>query len=275
MLPTGENPIDRFISHSLHDKGLMPNPPADRRTLIRRATYDLTGLPPTPEEIAAFTSDPSPLAYERLIRSLARFASIRRTLGSALARRDSIGESRGFERNEIINNLWPLRDYVIAAFNDDKPFDQLIREHLTGDVIGKDNPSVEVASAFLVAGPYDDVGNQDAVQAAQIRADIIDEVIRATSEAFLGLTIGCARCHDHKFDPIKQSDYYAWYATFAGVRHGPRDIATADQRATRDSQLQPLVKAATSLISRFKNCGAKERPQIQTRSKRLSNNLLN
>ncbi len=254
-----ENPIDRFISKSLHDKGLMPNPPADRRTLIRRATYDLTGLPPTPEEIAAFTSDPSPLAYEHLIDRLLASPRYGERWGRHWLDVIRFGESRGFERNEIITNLWPLRDYVIAAFNDDKPFDQLIREHLTGDVTGKDNPSVEVASAFLVAGPYDDVGNQDAVQAAQIRADIIDEVIRATSEAFLGLTIGCARCHDHKFDPIKQSDYYAWYATFAGVRHGPRDIATADQRATRDSQLQPLVKARDELnqsIQKLRSEGA-------------------
>ena len=150
------------------------------------------------------------------------------------------GESRGFERNEIIDNAWPFRDYVIRSFNEDKPFDVLVREHLAGDVIGKDQPGVEVGVTFLVGGPYDDVGNQDAAQAAQIRANTIDEMIRATAEAFLGLTVGCARCHDHKFDPVLQRDYYGLYATFAGVYHGSRVVATAEQRQARDETLQPL-----------------------------------
>ena len=150
------------------------------------------------------------------------------------------GESRGFERNEIIDNAWPFRDYVIRSLNEDKPFDVLVREHLAGDVIGKDQPGVEVGVTFLVGGPYDDVGNQDAAQAAQIRANTIDEMIRATAEAFLGLTVGCARCHDHKFDPVLQRDYYGLYATFAGVYHGSRAVATAEQRQARDEALRPL-----------------------------------
>ncbi len=268
------NPIDRFIFKSLHDKRLAPNPPADRRTLIRRATYDLIGLPPTPEEVAAFVDDASPLAYERLIDRLLASPLYGERWGRHWLDVIRFGESRGFERNEIITNLWPLRDYVIATFNDDKRFDQLIREHLTGDVIGKDEPSVEVASAFLVAGPYDDVGNQDAIQAAQIRADIIDEIIRATSEAFLGLTIGCSRCHDHKFDPIKQSDYYAWYATFAGVRHGPRDVGTVAERATRDMQLQPLTKERDELsetLKKLRSEGATDdAPQVKAAEQQLA-----
>ena len=150
------------------------------------------------------------------------------------------GESNGFEQNFLINELWPFRDYVVRSLNEDKPFDQLIREHIAGDIIGKDQPDVAVGSAFLVAGPYDSVGNQDAVQAAQIRANTLDEMIRATSEAFLGMTLGCARCHDHKFDPITQEDYYSMYATFAGVRHGSTTLATAEQRRNRDEALAPL-----------------------------------
>lgn len=268
------HPIDRFIYQKLHENGLAPNPPADRRTLIRRATYDLIGLPPTPEEIAEFVDDPSPLAYEHLIDRLLASPQYGERWGRHWLDVIRFGESRGFERNEIINNLWPLRDYVIAAFNDDKPFDQLVREHLAGDVLAKDQPAVEVAAAFLVAGPYDDVGNQDAVQAAQIRADIIDEIIRATSEAFLGLTIGCARCHDHKFDPIRQSDYYAWYATFAGVRHGQRDVATSEQRAERDRQLQPLTMQRDELsatIKKLRDAGAKDdSPEVKSAEQQVA-----
>jgi hypothetical protein len=126
----------------------------------------------------------------------------------------------------VIDNLWPFRDYIIKAINEDRPFDQLVQEHLAADVVAKDQPERQIGTAFLVCGPYDNVGNSDAVQAAIIRANHLDEMVRATSEAFLGLTFGCARCHDHKFDPITQADYTAWTAIFTGVRHGDR-IPTA------------------------------------------------
>ena len=122
-----------------------------------------------------------------------------------------------------------------------------IREHLAGDLIGKDQPEVEVGSAFLVSGPFDDVGNQDPAQAAQIRANTIDEIIRASGQAFLGLTIGCARCHDHKFDPILQRDYYSWYATFSGIRHGSRVVATSEQKEANAVRLKPLEERTDAL----------------------------
>ncbi len=224
----------------LKEKGLEPSPPADRRTLIRRLSYDLTGLPPTPEEIAAFEADPSPLAYEALVDRLLASPRYGEQWGRHWLDVVRFGESRGYERNEIIPNAWPFRDYVIRSFNEDKPFDRLVREHLAGDVIGNDQPEVEAGAMFLVCGPYDDVGNQDAAQAAVIRANTLDDVIRATGESFLGLTIGCARCHDHKFDPLSQKDYYALYATFAGVRHGSRVVATASARAAYEAVAGPL-----------------------------------
>ena len=150
------------------------------------------------------------------------------------------GESNGFERNFIIDDLYPFRDYVIKSINDDKPFNQFITEHLAGDVIGKDKPEIEVGSAFLVAGPYDDVGNQDKVAQANIRAATIDDMITATSGAFLGLTINCARCHDHKFDPIPTEDYYRLRAAFEGVTHGRRVVATLEQRSAHAAALKPL-----------------------------------
>ncbi len=236
------NPIDRFLFDAMASRGLQPSPPADRRTLIRRATYDLTGLPPTPAEVAAFVADPSHDAYRRLVDRLLDSPHYGERWGRHWLDVVRFGESRGFERNEIIDNAWPFRDYVIRSFNEDKPFDQFIREHLAGDLIGGDDPNIAAATTYLVGGPYDDVGNQDPVQAAQIRANTIDEMIRTTSEAFLGLTIGCARCHDHKFDPVLQSDYYALYASLAGVKHGSRVVATEQQRRERDERLKPLTE---------------------------------
>ena len=219
---TSLHPIDRFLMQSLAEKGLSMSPPANRSVLARRVHYDLTGLPPSPEALARFEQDPDPRAWEKLIDELLNSPAYGERWGRHWLDVIRFGESRGYERNEIILNAWPFRDYVIDSFNADKPLDRLITEHLAGDQLAPDDPEVSVGTTFLVCGPYDDVGNQDPAQAAQIRANTIDEIIRATSEAFLGLTVGCSRCHDHKFDPITQEDYYRWYATFRGVRHGSR-----------------------------------------------------
>ena len=232
--------IDDFIRSELAKHDLELNPPADRRTLIRRATYDLIGLPPTPEEVEAFVSDPDPNAYQKLIDRLLDSPHYGERWGRHWLDVVRFGESNGFERNFIINELWPFRDYVIRSLNEDKPFDQFIREHIVGDVFGKDNPDVAIGTAFLVAGPYDDVNNQDPVQAAQIRANTLDEIISATGSAFLGMTLGCARCHDHKFDPITQEDYYGLYATFSGIRHGRAPLVTAEERQQRNEKVKPL-----------------------------------
>jgi mono/diheme cytochrome c family protein len=241
------NPIDGFIFAKLAAAGLRPSPPADRRTLIRRVTYDLTGLPPTPAEIEAFESDQTSDAYEKLVDRL--LASPR--YGEQFARQwldvARFGESTGFEVNYVIDNAWPYRDYVIRSFNEDKPFDRFIMEHLAGDSLAPGDPNVEIGLAFLVCGPVDIVGNADAVQAAQIRADTVDEMIRATGEAFLGLTVGCARCHDHKFDPITQRDYYSLYASLAGVFHDDRIMASDEQKREQAEKLAPLESRKKSL----------------------------
>lgn len=248
-----EHPIDRFIVRSLRDAGMTMNSPASPAVWIRRATYDLTGLPPTPEEANQFVEDCNQrgmdAAVEQAIDRLLASPRYGETWGRHWLDVIRFGESRGYERNEIITNLWPFRDYVIRSWNDDKPFDQFIREHLAGDVLAPDQPDIEVGSAFLVAGPYDDVGNQDPVAAAQIRADQMDEMIRATSEAFLGLTMGCARCHDHKFDPLPTRDYYSLYATFSGTSHGPREVATREAKELRRQKLEPLQAERSKLIA--------------------------
>lgn len=240
-------PVDRFIFARLTEKGLNPSPSADRRTLIRRATYDLHGLPPTPDEIEDFLNDTRADAYERLMDRLLASPRYGERWGRHWLDVIRFGESRGFERNQITTTAWPFRDYVIRSFNDDKPFDQFITEHLAGDVVGRDQPEIEIGTAFLVAGPYDDVGNQDAAQAKTIRANTIDEMITAAGTAFLGLTVNCARCHDHKFDPISAADYHRMQATFAGVQHADRPLSTPVERQERADQLKPLQEQQAAL----------------------------
>lgn len=240
------NPIDRFIYARLSEAGLRPSGPADRRKLIRRVTYDLTGLPPTPEEIKAFERDQSADSYEKLVDRLLASPRYGEQWGRHWLDVTRFGESTGFEVNHLIDNAWPFRDYIIRSLNDDKPFDRLVMEHLAGDAVGAGDSAVEVGLTFLVCGPVDIVGNKDAVQAAQIRADTVDEMIRATGEAFLGLTVGCARCHDHKFDPISQRDYYSLYATFAGVYHEESEEAGEKQKSKPRSMHTGIYKQPES-----------------------------
>ncbi len=232
----GKNPIDRFVIAKMQEKKLSPSPPASPRVLIRRASYDLTGLPPTPEEVDAFVAAcRQETGHDGEVGDATYAALVDRLLGSKHYGEQwgrhwldvvRFGESTGFEQNHIITNAWPFRDYVIRSFNEDKPFDQLTREHLAGDMIDGENLDVTVGTAFLVCGPYDTVGNQDPLKAKQIRANTIDEIVRATGETFLGLTVGCGRCHDHKFDPISQQDYYQLYSAFSGVVHGSRAVGS-------------------------------------------------
>jgi len=247
-----EGAIDRFIFQGLAEEGLKPNPPADRRDLIRRVTYDLTGLPPTPEEVEAFVKDKDPKAWEKLIDRLLASPHYGERWGRHWLDVVRFGESRGFERNLITNNIWPFRDYVIRSINEDKPFDRFMMEHLAGDVIGKGNPEVEVGTAFLVAGPYDDVGNKDAMQAAIIRANMLDDMITATGTAFLGLSVNCAKCHDHKFDPIAQKDYYRLRAAFEGVEQGQRVLATEEERSAHADAVRPLKKEKDELEAQIR-----------------------
>jgi len=235
--------IDGFITAKLAEKQLTFNPPAESRALIRRMSYDLHGLPPTLEEVETFAkahqANPRQ-AIEVLVDRLLASPRYGERWGRHWLDVIRFGESNGFERNFIIDDLYPFRDYVIHSINDDKPFNQFIAEHLAGDVSGKGNPEVEVGSAFLVAGPYDDVGNQDKVAQANIRAATLDDMITATSGAFLGLTINCARCHNHKFDPIPAEDYYRLRAAFEGVTHGRRVVATREQKEAFTAATKPL-----------------------------------
>jgi mono/diheme cytochrome c family protein len=235
--------IDGFIRAKLDEKKLGLNPPAEPRALIRRMTYDLHGLPLSAEEVDAFVracEQDRAGAVAALVDRLLASPRYGEQWGRHWLDVIRFGESNGFERNFVIDDLWPFRDYVIRSINDDKPFNQFIVEHLAGDVIGKDRPEIEVGSAFLVAGPYDDVGNQDVVAQKNIRAATLDDMITATGSAFLGLTVNCARCHHHKFDPIPTEDYYRLRAAFEGIKHGRREIATKEQREAFAVAMKPL-----------------------------------
>jgi len=243
------NPVDRFLFAKMAEKGLSPSPTADRRTLIRRLSYDLTGLPPGAEEVEAFIADADPRAYEKLVDRLLDSPHYGEQWGRHWLDVVRFGESNGFERNFIINNAWPFRDYVIRSFNEDKPFNQFIIEHLAADVIAPGKPEVEIGSAFLTVGPYDDVANNDLVAQANIRAATLDDMITATGSAFLGLTINCARCHHHKFDPVPTEDYYRMRAAFEGVTHGSRPIVTDEVRAERAQFTRPYEQKRDALAA--------------------------
>lgn len=242
-----KSPIDRFIFAKLAERNLQPSAPADRRTLIRRVSYDLTGLPPAPEQVESFVNDKAPNAYEKLVDRLLASPHYGEQWGRHWLDVARFGESKGFERNVTVNNVWPYRNYVIRSFNSDKPFNRFIIEQLAGDVVGRGNPAIEVGTAFLVCGAYDDVGNQDATQQKIIRANTLDDLITATSNAFLGLTVNCARCHNHKFDPIPTEDYYRLRAAFEGVQHDERALATDEEKQRYAEKAKPLETRRSEL----------------------------
>ncbi len=244
--------IDGFIDAKLAEQKLARRAPAKPQALIRRLSYDLTGLPPTQAEVDAFVAAhqaDARQATETLVDRLLASPRYGEHWGRHWLDVVRFGESNGFERNFIIDDLYPFRDYVIRSLNDDKPFDQFMREHLAGDVLGKFDPAVEVGSAFLVAGPYDDVGNQDAVAQKVIRSATLDDMVTATGSAFLGLTINCARCHHHKFDPIPTEDYYRVRAAFEGVVHGRRPLATKEQTQAFNAAMGPLNKERAQVVA--------------------------
>ena len=203
----GQNIIDRLLAINLKKQGLVLNPSADPRTLIRRATFDLIGLPPTPEEIDHFLADKSPDAFEKVIDRLLASQHYGERWGRHWLDVVRYADSNGQDENQGFVDAWRFRNYVIDAFNSDKPFDRLILEHLAGDLMEHDpqDYSPLIATGFLTLGPKV-LAEKDE---AKMEMDIIDEQIDVIGQAFLGLTIACARCHDHKFDPISTADYYA------------------------------------------------------------------
>ncbi|MBI4903238.1 MAG: PSD1 domain-containing protein [Acidobacteria bacterium] len=256
---TISNPIDAFIQQRLQKEGLKPSPPAARRTQIRRVTFDLTGLPPTPEEVAAFLNDKSPDAYAKLVDRL--LASPRYAEKQAMHWLDSVryADTCGFHGDNLFP-IWPYRDYVLRAFRDNKPFDVFTREQLAGDLIPGGGTEQKVASAY---NRLNRTSAEGGIQPKEYLAKYGADRVRTTASVWLGSTMGCAECHDHKFDPFASRDFYALKAFFADVKEtglvpdrGPKAwgsqlaMPSDEQRARKDELEKKLEQARMDLAAR-------------------------
>ncbi len=255
----GRTPIDSFIGGRLSEKGLRISPPADRVTLIRRATLDLTGLPPTPDEVDQFLRDASPDAFERVIDRLL----LSPHYGERWARHwldlARFAESEGFKSDETRPNVWRYRDYVIRSLNADKPYDRFVMEQIAGDELWPNDPEALVATGFN--RHYPDESN--ARNLRQRRQEILNDITDTVGAVFTGLTFGCARCHDHKFDPILQKDYYrlqAFFANSAAADDIP--LAPAAKLADHQRQLAEWERATADIRAKLEVIEAPERQAI-------------
>ena len=245
-MPNGRNasrarqPLDEFVAAQLEARGLKSSREADRRTLIRRLSFDLLGLPPSPSEVDEFANDPAKDAYERLVDRLLASPHY----GERWARHwlDVVrfGESNGFERDLPRPNAWHYRNWVIDALNADLPYDEFVRWQLAGDVLAPDDVEAMKAVGFLVAGAHDTVVPVVDRMRAMMRQDELEDTVGTVSQTFLGLTVNCARCHDHKFDPISTREYYQIAAALSGVDHGERDF-TSPEVTRQLKEIQPRI----------------------------------
>jgi Protein of unknown function (DUF1553)/Protein of unknown function (DUF1549)/Planctomycete cytochrome C len=240
-----KNPIDAFILAKLEAKGLKPVKPADKAALARRAYYDLLGLPPTPEEIDAFVNDKSPDAWEKLIDKLLASPQYGVKWGRHWLDVVRFGETNGYERDGPKPFAWRYRDYVIKSFNADKPYTQFVKEQIAGDEMPGYNPDAIIATGYYRLGIWDD----EPADPLQAVFDGFDDIVATTGQAFLATTFNCARCHDHKVDPIPQADYYKMVAFFRDIRpysenrdvrsaNNLSDITSPDQREKYDKELK-------------------------------------
>lgn len=271
--------VDSLIEAALTAKGLTLSPEADRRTLIRRVTFDLTGLPPTPEEVDAFIAAPSPTAYEDLIARL--LASPRYGERQARLWLDVVryADTHGYERDEFRPLAWKYRDYVVRAFNQDKPFDRFVLEQLAGDELVATPPATSEDADALIATGYLQLGQWDSTasifqESERLRADEQADLTNTTAAAFLGLTMSCCQCHDHKYDPLSQADHYRLRAFFAGVQRrddlvielpGVRDEIAA-HNAALDAEMAPLKEEQSKLDEKKES----DKPRLEELKKQLS-----
>jgi len=250
------NPIDAFVDARLSEAGLKKSRQTDRRTLIRRLCFDLLGLPPDPKDVEMFIRDADPKAYEKLVDWLLKSRHFGERWAQHWLDIAHYADTHGFERDKLRPNAWRYRDYVIDSFNRDKPYHQFIREQIAGDVIAPSNPESVIATGFLAAGPYDFVGQQETkspILRRAARADDLDDMVTQVLTATMGVTINCARCHDHKLDPIPQKDYYRLWSVFAGVKRGDRKVhaQAEEERSKQLKQRQARLGAIRSELGRL------------------------
>jgi hypothetical protein len=268
-----QNPIDALVMAGLEAKKLRPNPPADKVTLIRRATMDLSGLPPTPEDVQAFLADNSPDAFAKVVDRLLASPQYGERWGRHWLDLARYADTNGFKSDEPRPNIWRYRDYVIKAFNEGKPYDRFIREQIAGDELYPNDLNARIAVGFN--RHFTDETNQPVIELR--RQETLTDITDTTASVFLGLTYGCARCHDHKFDPILHKDYYRLQAFFADIREqddlvllqgeelaayqrqqAEWDANTRDIRNEMHAMVAPMAKARADYYSIRFSTGTKE-----------------
>jgi hypothetical protein len=242
------NPIDRFVLAALEARGLSPGGEADRRTLLRRLSFDLVGLPPEPEEVDAFLADGAPDAYEKVVDRLLASPHYGERWARHWLDLARYADSNGYENDENRPEAYTYRDFVIRAINDDLPFDAFLRWQVAGDELEPDNPLAVAATGFATAGPL-----QTFMMRKQDRYDELDDMVSTVGSALLGLTVGCARCHDHKFDPILQADYYRLQAVFATARKEVRYLADATDYLRRRAPVDRLQRELDALHASYRD----------------------
>jgi hypothetical protein len=252
-VPGFTNPIDRFLEKARQDKALKPAPRAARLTLLRRAYLDLIGLPPSPEEAAAFLADSSPGAWERVIDALLASPHYGERWGRHWLDVARYADSSGFEHDYDRPNAWRYRDYVIRAFNQDKPYDAFLKEQIAGDELDTKTDDTMIATGFLRAGPRVAFREKDNPER---RYEYLDDLIDTTSRGVLGLTVRCARCHNHKFDPIPQKDYYSLVATFFGYVETTHPLASRAEADAYQKKLKAIEDRQAALKAEIKKLEA-------------------
>ncbi len=250
------NPVDGFLLAKLREQGLQPNARADKRTLVRRIYLDLIGLPPTPAEVEAFVRDDSPKAWEQLVDRLLTSPHYGERWGRHWLDLVHYADSGGYERDFDWPTMWRYRDYVIRVFNDDKPYDRFILEQIAGDEIDPGNPDAHVATGFLRMVLDNNIKDE------RTRMDELDDNVSTTSLTFLGMTVGCARCHNHKFDPIPQKDYYEMQAVFFSSKEEDYPLASKQQIAAYDAAIAAIAANVKPLKGRINELEKPHRDEL-------------
>jgi mono/diheme cytochrome c family protein len=254
------HPVDVLLEKRLAGAGLAFSPEADRATLIRRLSFDLHGLPPSPERVEAFMKDTGPGAYEKLVDAMLASPAFGERFARHWLDLAHYADTHGFERDQRRPHAWRYRDYVIASLNADKPYPRFLREQIAGDVLWPQDPDAVVATGFLAAGPWDFVGQVETRSdelRRSARALDLDDMVTQVMSASVGITVNCARCHDHKLDPVSQEEYYRLWSVFAGVKRGERVVSGTAQKEydQRLSELTTRRNAIDHALSRLEGKG--------------------
>ncbi len=265
------NPVDAFVLAGLKQRELAPTPQANRQTLLRRLYFDLTGLPPTPEEIRAFVDDPDPNAWEKQVDRLLALPRYGEHWGRYWLDLARYADTCGYDKDKLRPNAWPYRDYVIRAFNEDKPYQRFVEEQLAGDELYPGSADGILGLGFIAAGPWDFIGHvevpesrQDGLEARNLDRD---EMVAATMNVFCSMTVQCARCHNHKFDPVTQDHYYGLQAVFAAVDRADRvyepDPVSEARRAELVAERERLAVEVAAHETAAQNAGGAELAELE------------